>query len=232
MCCTWVSIKFIPRQVSKWISQTKTASHSLPVSFFQIRKYSLLEFPAFPSSGAIHAGCGGLWGVICHLRTSRRNYIICSQPPAVEPGAGSTCKGFTSTRDNTVQLTDFSSGQDSQGGPAPSSSGSQSPRKWPQLTGWRHFLSDIKCIIYYHNPFSPWGAAGGGFLLLSPFLLLSLCFSTAPTHVRPREVSGEGRRRLYIVWEGFITWNQDIVQLQVWTRGTGTVGCHWVAHGE
>lgn len=207
MCCRWVS-KFISRQGSKCISDkmkqlwleippSKTASHSLPVSFFQASKARPVTVPNLPQLWT-HTRCGGLWGEICHLRTSRHGYIICSQPagvgPGLEPVAGSTCKSFTSTRDNTSQLADFSSGQGSQG-PTPSSSGSQSPGPERSEAATAHRMKAFPLCHKTHHllsqPFAPWGMAGDGYLLLSPFLLFSLPFPPPPHMSSPRRFHGK-----------------------------------------
>lgn len=96
-----------------------------------------------------------------NFQTQLHHLLTALPPPDIRAGAGARRQeapvsilhppGTTPPNLQTSHLAEYSQG------PIPSSSGSQNPgqgaRKRPQLMGWRHFLSAIKCIIYYHSLF-------------------------------------------------------------------------------
>lgn len=96
-----------------------------------------------------------------NFQTQLHHLLTALLPPDIRAGAGARWQeapvsilhplGTTPPNLQTSHLAEYSQG------PTPSFSGSQNPgqgaHKQPQLMGWRHFLSAIKCIIYYHSLF-------------------------------------------------------------------------------
>lgn len=179
----WVSKSFISRQGSKlfqitWKDNSKKFHKQKPATipclcpFFPGKKNTVC-YSSQSSTALDSAHCADpqlLWQSLRgdlppeNVQTQLHHLLTALPPPDIRAGAGARRQeapvsilhspGTTPPNLQTSHLAKYSQG------PTPSSSGSQNPgqgaRKQPQFMWWRHFLSAIKSIIYYHSLFLHW----------------------------------------------------------------------------
>lgn len=184
------------------IPQTKTASLC---PFAWSEKYSLLQFPASPSCrptlpcwSAFALVVSEGWSATWELPDTATSSAHSLPPPGQWQEAPVRVLHPLETTPPSLQPSHLASAaRDLPPPPQVARTLGQSAQKGPQLMGWRHFLSAIKWIIYYHNLF-----------LRGEWLVMDICSShpsSSSPSVFPPPPHISGPRRFHGKEEGGCT---------------------------